>query len=276
MAHLSSGDGTPLYLHEFAAPNDPRAWLLILHGYGEHGGRYDHVAEALSSKGIATIAPDLRGHGRSAGVRGHVGRFDEYHYDAGAGLEELRKRAGDKPMLLFGHSMGALLATHWLQKGGGKDLRALVLSSPFLGLALEVPRIKLVLGRGMSRYWPTFTQPAGLKGKDVAKDPTFAAAYDTDPLNNKGATARWFTETMAAIDRVMSDAHRLTLPTLLMYGGSDKVASAAATDRFAASLRMTDKTVERVPNAYHELVHEPLVEREKIFEKISTWILAHA
>ncbi|MBI2372437.1 MAG: lysophospholipase [Deltaproteobacteria bacterium] len=276
MASFSAGDGTPLFLHEFPAPSDPRAWILVVHGYAEHGGRYDHVAKALSAKGIAMVAPDLRGHGRSAGVRGHVNRFDDYHYDLGAALSEVRSRANKKPIFLFAHSMGALASMHWLLKGAGKDVRGLVMSSPYLGLALEVPEVLKLLGRAMSGLIPTFSRPAPIRGVDVARDPEFIAAHGRDPMNHGVATARWFTEASKAMEHVKRDAGLLTLPTLLLYAGHDAVADARETERLATSLRMSDKTIRRFDAAHHELVHEPPSEREEVFEAISTWILARA
>jgi alpha-beta hydrolase superfamily lysophospholipase len=271
---IKAGDGLRLALHEWRA-EVPEGVVALLHGYGEHAGRYDHVAHAFASKGLSTVAADLRGHGASDGARGYVDRFDDYHLDATATVEAARELADGRPVFLFGHSMGGLLAAHWLLAGCGKDLIGVALSSPYLGLALEVPKVKEAAGRLMSQVLPKFAMPSGLSGANVTSDPEKARLYDTDPLNNSKATARWFTEANAAIARVHERAGELTLPTILLYGGSDQVASADATDRFASALSMSDKTTERLAGYNHELVNEPPAMRDPVIERYGEWFLTH-
>ena len=177
----------------------------------------------------------------------------------------------------MGHSMGALLAYHYLLFSGKRpNLAGLVLSSPYLGLSLEVHPIKAGLGRVMSRFHPTLALPTGLMGKDVCRDLELQRLYDSDPLNVKKATARWFTETTRAIEEVHGRAGALDVPLLLLYGGADKVASADATERFARALTMKDRTTERLANHYHELVNEPPAVRAPIIARMADWLRAHA
>jgi alpha-beta hydrolase superfamily lysophospholipase len=171
--------------------------------------------------------------------------------------------------------MGGLIALHWLLSGGGKDLRGLALSSPLLGVAVPVPAWKAKLGTVMSNVYPKLALPSGLAGRDVSRDPEQARSYDADPLNNKNATARWYTEMLAATVRVQARASELQLPTLLLYGGDDKVASPEATDRLAAVLSMPDRTIERLAGYYHELVNEPEAERNAVIERYRAWFIAH-
>lgn len=276
MTTARASDGRELNLYDWPASGAPALFLGVVHGYGEHAGRYAHVAQRLNARGISVVAADLRGHGRSAGVRGHVERFDEYHLDVEVILAELRARARGAPIAMFGHSMGGLVLADWTITRGSSELLGLVLSSPFLGLALAVNPVKEGLGRVMSRIIPTLALPSGLYGRDVTRDPELAARYDADPLNNKKATSRWFTETMGAIQRVHARAGELTCPLLLVYGGADKVASADATDRFAARLRGRDQEKERLAGHYHELVNEPPADRERVIDRIGTWLLARA
>jgi alpha-beta hydrolase superfamily lysophospholipase len=168
------------------------------------------------------------------------------------------------------------LTADWLIAGHGRDLAGVVLTSPFLGLALKVNPVKEGLGRMMSRVIPKLGLPSGLKGSDVCRDPELQKLYDTDPLNNKNATARWFTEAMKAIDRVHARAGEIERPILLLYGGSDKVASADATDQFASKLRSKDKTIERLTDHYHEVVNELPEVRGKVIDRIAAWLTAHA
>jgi alpha-beta hydrolase superfamily lysophospholipase len=164
-------DGTELHLH--AHPLDgARATIAVVHGYGEHGGRYDHVAAAWRERGLQSFAIDVRGHGRSRGPRGFVERFTDYHADLDVLLDVAREAARGGPLFLFGHSNGALIALHYLIARGGEGLRGLMLSSPFLAVALPVPKPKVMLGKVASRLVPGLALPAGLEGRHVTRGST--------------------------------------------------------------------------------------------------------
>lgn len=273
---MRADDGLELHLHEWKAPGTPRLCVALLHGYGEHAGRYAHFAEALNARGITVVGVDLRGHGKSKGARGHVDAFQQFYSDVKLVVNRAKELSGGAPVALFAHSMGALLALDWLLAGNGKDLAAVALSSPFLGIALKVNPVKEGLGRVMSRLIPTLSLPSGLKGADACRDPKMQELYDSDTLNNKNATARWFTEAMKAIDRVQARGGELKLPLMILYGGSDRIASADATDELAKKLTAPDRLVERLDGYYHELVNEPPEERAKIFDRFATWLLSKA
>jgi alpha-beta hydrolase superfamily lysophospholipase len=272
---IKSRDGRELHFYDWSVAS-PRIGVALLHGYAEHAGRYAHVARGLNERGISVFAVDLRGHGKSSGVRGHVDRFEEYHHDVDALMLETQARTKDRPIALLGHSMGALLAIDWLLKGNGRDLAGVVLSSPFLGIALEVNPLKIALGKVTSRLVPQLALSSGLKGKDACRDPAIADLYDRDPLNNKKATTRWFTESMDAIERAHRRAGELDVPLLLLYGGADRIASANATDRFARALRCEGRIVERLADHYHEILNEPKEIRDPLIDRIAKWLLERA
>jgi alpha-beta hydrolase superfamily lysophospholipase len=140
---------------------------------------------------------------------------------------------------------------------------------------VAVPAWKSKLGTMASSLYPKLALPSGLEGRDVSRDPEQARIYDADPLNNKSATARWYTEAVAAMARVYERASELKLPTILLYGGDDKVASAEAADKVAARLAMPDRSIERLAGYYHELVNEPEAERNAVIERYAAWFIAH-
>lgn len=269
---IRTADGLSLFDYRWSA-QAPRLTVALIHGYGEHAGRYAHVAHAWNQRGISVVAADLRGHGQSAGVRGHVMRFEEYHQDVDAIISEARQKGG--PVAIFGHSLGGLIVTHYLLAKGASGLLGAVISSPYLGLALAASPVKLFAGRVLSRLAPKFSIPSGLTGQDVTRDPELAKRYNEDPLNLKKANARWFTEAGRAQQEVLAQGSRLNIPLLLLYGGADKVAAADVTDTFARGLTMTDRTCERIPGYYHELVNEPKLDRELVIERMGTWLLDH-
>jgi len=274
MNAIKTADGLDLYGHDWLV-EDPVATVAIIHGYGEHGERYEHVAKAYNDKRISVLGVDLRGHGRSPGTRGYVDRFSDYHLDLTALYEKALEASKGTPVFVFAHSMGGLICLDWLSSGVRRELPGVIISSPYLGLALAVPEIKKKLGLLTSAFIPKLAMNTGLLGKHVTRDPEKARLYDSDPLNNKKATSRWFIETGLAIERVhaVAAAH-IQFPMLLLYGGDDQVASADDTDRFAAQLKGENITTERLPGYAHELVNEPLEFRNVIIQRTADWVLS--
>jgi alpha-beta hydrolase superfamily lysophospholipase len=272
---ITARDGVKLELHEWLV-DDPRITIVLVHGYAEHCRRYDHVAKAWNARGIQVVGADLRGHGASEGARGFVERFEDYHRDIDALMDAAKARAKGTPIAMYGHSNGGLIALHWLLAGNGHDLAGVVITSPFLGLALKASPLKLAAGKVVSRILPKIGLPSGLSGKDVCADETFQRQYDSDPLVFKNANARWFTEALSAINQVFARAGELKAPLLLLYGGSDRVASADATDRFVRALKCEGRTCERLVNHAHEVVNEGPPAREKVIARMGDWLLSRA
>jgi alpha-beta hydrolase superfamily lysophospholipase len=271
-----TGPGPSLHYASAMPTGTAKAVLAVIHGYADHGARYAHVMGALAEHGIGSVAIDLRGHGRAEGTRGYCNRFDEFLDDA----RELKTlvaaraaQAGGAPTLLFGHSFGGLVAT-MSALDDPSPWKGLVLSAPFFGLGLEVPRIKILAGKLASRILPKFGQPSGLEGKDMTHDAARAKAYDADPLVFKKATARWFTESTAAQERALAQASRLTLPLHVTFGTADKVASMSAAKRFFDAAGSKDKTWDPRDGLFHEVLNEP--SWKDIVEKIARWVLEKA
>jgi alpha-beta hydrolase superfamily lysophospholipase len=268
---VARSGGPALYFASAMPKDGAKAMLGIIHGYADHGARYAHVMGALAEHGIGSVAIDLRGHGRAQGPRGYCSRFDEFLDDA----RELRRlvEAKGAPAFLFGHSFGGLVsAASALDEP--KPWKGLVLSAPFFGLALEVPPLKVFAGKIASRVYPKLGLPSGLEGKDLTHDPVRAKGYDDDPLVFKKATARWFTEAVAAQERTIGAASRLKMPLLVTHGTADKVASMAGAKRFFDAAGSADKTWDPREGLFHEVLNEP--SWKDIVDKIAGWVLAHA
>ena len=270
-------------LHSFVVPvAQPRAVVGILHGYADYGARYAHVMDAWAERGITSLAIDLRGHGRAEGRRGHCERFSDYLDDAAELAAAVRAHAPGVPAVLFGHSFGGLIASSVAitqaaagGNGTGGLWRALALSSPFFGVAMEVPRIKVVAGRVMSRIFPAFAQGSGLHGNQMTHDEELARAYDADPLSFKTVTARWFTETSAAQDAAIAAAPKLRMPLYVVVGAADSVVSVPRARAFFDAAGSTDKTWDSRESLFHEVLNEPSAGR-RIADRLAEWILAHS
>lgn len=273
VTRAASRPGPSLYYASAMPTGGTKAVLAVIHGYADHGARYAHVMGALAEHGIGSVAIDLRGHGRAQGPRGFCTRFEEYLDDARELRQLVDARAKGAPTLLFGHSFGGLVAA-LSALDHPSPWKGLVLSAPFFGLGLEVPRIKVIAGKIASRVYPKLGLPSGLEGKDMTHDPAKAKDYDSDPLVFKNATARWFTEATAAQQRALASASRLTMPLYMTFGTADKVASLAAAKRFFDAAGSADKTWDPREGLFHEVLNEP--SWKDIVDNIARWVLAHA
>jgi alpha-beta hydrolase superfamily lysophospholipase len=273
MSFFAAPDGTQLHEMIWDPSGPPSGTVALVHGYGEHIGRYDWTARALGASGWRVHGFDLRGHGRSAGARGYIARFDEYLDDLGAVLERARP-AAPAPLFLLGHSLGGLIATAFVLDRQAR-VDGLILSSPFFRLKLAVSPLKLAAGRLASRLWPGLRLPTGLRGTDVTRDPELQADFERDPLNNKHGTARWFTEATRMQDEVLARAREITLPCLFMQAGADRVADPRGTEEVFARLGSSDRTLKLYADQYHELFNEPPADREKTIAELAAWLDAH-
>ena len=265
--------GPSLYYASAMPRSELKAVVGVIHGYADHGARYAHVMGALAEHGIGSVAIDLRGHGRAQGPRGFCVRFEEFLDDARELRQLVDTRAKSAPTFLFGHSFGGLVAA-LSALDEPKPWKGLVLSAPFFGLGLEVPRIKVMAGKVASRLYPKLGLPSGLEGKDMTHDPAKAKEYDRDPLVFKNATARWFTEATGAQERALTSASRLTMPLYMTFGSADKVASMPTAKRFFDAAGSADKTWDLREGLFHEVLNEP--SWKDIVENIAKFILAHA
>ena len=273
VARTGSSSSPSLYFASAMPTGGAKAVLAIVPGYADHGARYAHVMGALAEHGIGTVAIDLRGHGRAQGPRGFCSSFAEFLDDARELRRLVEARAKGAPLLLFGHSFGGLVAA-LSALDEPSPWKGLVLSAPFFGLGLEVPRIKVLAGNLASRVYPKLGLPSGLEGKDMTHDPAKARAYDSDPLVFKNATARRFTEATTAQEKALSSAPRLALPLYMTFGTADKVASFSAGKRFFDAAGSKDKTWDPREGLFHEVLNEP--SWKDIVENIARWVLAHA
>lgn len=246
----------------------PLASALLVHGLGEHSGRYEHVGNQLAAAGIETWSYDHRGSGGSGGRRGHVDRWTDYHIDLEGRLAEVREAAQGRTVVLYGHSMGGLIALGYLLTDRPKpDL--VVLSAP--GLDSTLATWKKVLAPTLSRIVPTLAVPNGIDGSTLSRDPSVAHKVGADPLAAKASTARFGGEALAEQARVRRDYAGLTLPTLVLHGLDDGLVPARASEILGSLPNVERRTY---PGLRHELHNEP--EGPAIIDEIIAWIRERA
>jgi alpha-beta hydrolase superfamily lysophospholipase len=263
--------GPSLYIVRATPLGEVKATVGILHGYADHAARYLHVMDAWAEAGLASIALDMRGHGRAEGLRGYCSRFDEFVEDAGELATLVRESARGGACFLFGHSFGGLVASASAIEAPG-TWRGLLLSAPFFGLAMEVPAVKLKIGRLLSRVAPKFGMSSGMRGQDVTKDSARGAAYDRDPLVFKKANVRFFTEAQLAQVRYLARAGELRLPLFETMGTEDRVAKLSAARAFYDRVASVDKVWSERKGGFHEGLNDP--EWRELANEMADWMLA--
>ena len=267
---VRTGDGLKLYWRS-APPAEPRAVVLLVHGLGEHTGRYTHVLCFLAEHGFAAYVFDLRGHGRSEGLGGHVDAFADYLEDLRTLHEHAARSHPGLPVFLVGHSMGGLVALRYAQQGAG-GLQGLLLSSPLLGIARasRPSAARAALGRVASAVFPRLRLATNVDPRRLSKDPAVGAAYAHDPRVGRKVSARWFTSVARAIAEAHAAAPALPLPALVMAAGEDFLADTEATLRFVASAPTGRVELQVWDGLYHELLNAP--EKAAVLRRMRGWI----
>ncbi len=270
---VRTADGALLLRRLWATPAGaaPRARALLVHGLGEHLGRYEELGVALAGRGIETRGVDLRGHGLSSGRRGHVRRWQDYHFDLDAA-------APPPPFAVLAHSMGGLVALDWTRTraagaGAGPPPAALVLSGPLLDVAVRVAPWKVALSGILSRLAPGLRIPTGIPLGDLCTDPAAVARFARDPLRGASSTPRWYTEMQAARRRVLPALPRLGMPAQFHLAGDERIVSGPAVATGHASWG-GPKELRRWPGARHEILQESC--RGDVIRHMAAFLLENA
>ncbi|HHS96518.1 MAG TPA: alpha/beta hydrolase [Chloroflexi bacterium] len=264
-------DGLELYYQRWQPEGQPRGVLAIVHGFGEHSGRYANVVRWLVPKGYAVYAFDLRGHGRSPGQRSYINRWAEYREDVRAFLGLVREQEPGRPLFLMGHSMGGLIvldyALHYPE-----GLQGVIASGPALAQTGVSPFL-MAVGRFLSRVWPRFTLDTQLDAAAISRDPAVVEAYVNDPLVHSTGTARLGAEMTETMRWVNEHAADLRVPLLILHGGADRLVPPEASRAFFERVALEDKTRYEYEGYYHEPHND--VGWERPLADLEAWLEAH-
>jgi alpha-beta hydrolase superfamily lysophospholipase len=257
-------DGTPLHVRHWAPSGEPWARVLLVHGIGEHSGRYERAGHLMADAGLAVEAFDLRGHGLSGGRRVYVRDWDDFLDDVEIRLAALRGLGG--PVVLFGHSMGALISlTYACSPRPAPDL--LVLSAP--PLSASVPGWQRMLAPVLGRVAPTVVLANPISGDQLSRDPAVGIEYFGDPLVQPRTTARLGYQLFEAMKRARTQLESLHVPTLVIHGGDDSLVPTVYSEPLG-DLRAVERRV--LPGLRHETLNEP--EGPEVVAGIVEWLRA--
>ncbi len=261
---------------KWSGENAHRA-LVVLHGQGEHGGRYVHLPYYLKDTFSSIYCLDHRGHGLSKGKRGHVEKFDLYADDADLAInrfyEYLLERFGKAEIHVLGHSMGGQILARTLLLHSDTPITSATLSSPMFDLAFPVPKIKEIAGQVIYRILPNLTIPSEPLAELVSSDPYVCRHYKEDQLNHGLISSAFYYSYLEAKEDTLARAREIKKPVLVQIADGDRIINPQSIAKFCDNLDpKTSKTI-HYPDFYHELYNEP--KKTKVIDDLKSWVQLH-
>lgn len=270
--YFMSSDGLKI-MTEHWLPKDYKALVVLVHGYGEHSGRYRHVVKALTGAGYGVFMLDHRGHGQSEGLRAYFDTFDQPVNDLKDYVDSIRADHEEDTIFMLGHSMGALITLAYALHNTG-EVAGIVISAAPVNADANVSPTLLTVGNILTRLIPKYPFVKLVPLDTLSRDPDVIRAFERDPLTYKGnmrvrmgtglnETAKWVRERL----------EELKLPMLILYGEEDKLVNPSGSRLVYEKVSATDKTIRSYPNLRHEILNEP--ERDDVIADIVAWLDGH-
>ncbi len=263
-ATTRSADGTRLSTTTWTPTGDVVGKVVIVHGVGEHLGRYEHVGNALAAAGYEVRGVDFRGHGQSDGKRGHVKNWEQYVDDLRAAIA-----LDSGPHAIVAHSMGTMVSLDHMRDASPWGY---VGSATTVGVAVEAPMWKLKASKLLSKLIPSLPLSNEIPVEHICSDPAVVTAYQADPLVFSTITPRWFVEMQKAQQRIHAAAAHYTTPAYIPYGSDDRIISIPALIDFSGRYG-ADITLACQANMRHEVFNEP--DQAAVLSGVVDWLNAH-
>lgn len=269
LANGSKAAGAKLHLQKWLPDTDPKAIILLVHGYAEHAGRYQYFAEHCVDKGYAVFAIDHWGHGQSDGTPGFVPAFSVFHDGVDQLVASAKQEFPNLPLILVGHSMGGLICANYLLTEQSRFF-ACVLSGPAIKAAEEPSAFLRAISGFLSRFFPKFGV-LELDPNGVSRDPQVVADYLADPLVYNGKMgARLAAEMLNNMTKIQRQAGQISLPMLLLHGEKDSLAAADGSRFLHSHISSSDKQLIIYPELFHEIFNEP--EKDRVLTDMTDWL----
>ena len=269
LEYFITKDGKKLFRKSWLPEKEPKAVMIIVHGFAEYCDRYHHVAQYLNEFGYAVESFDLRGHGHSDGIRTYVHSFENLLDDLDIFLEQCAEKYPDKPIFMFGHSMGgAIVSLFSITRQ--PDIAGILLSGASIKVSDEISPTLVKLSKILGKIVPKM-QTIKLKSEHISHDPEIVKKYDNDPLVYRGGVlARTGAELNKATEKIQAQMGKFKLPVLIMHGDIDKLADCDGSKMFYDHISSQDKTLKLYEGFYHEIVNE--IGKDKVLRDISDWL----
>lgn len=261
-----------LYYQSWVPDGKPIALLIIVHGIAEHSGRYANVVNYFVPKGYAVYSFDLRGHGKSDGIRSHVERFSYYLDDLKTFCDKVRDENKTAKIFLVGHSMGSTIALDYAVEHQS-ELNGLIVSGTTLKAGNSVTKVSILMAKILSVVMPKMGV-AALDANGISQDKAVVAAYINDPLVYTGKLrARWGAELLKTMNKLQSTISELSLPILILQGTADRISDPSGSKMLFDGVGSKDKTLKLYEGFYHEIFNDP--ERQQVFLDMENWLKLH-
>lgn len=246
---------------------NPKATVIIVHGMGEHLGRYNHLAKFFTEKSLNVIAYDNFGHGKSSGKRGHNPSYKALLDVIDFNIEKAKILAPNKPVFLYGHSMGGNLVINYSLKRNQK-LKGIIATSPFLRLAFNPPAWKLKLGRILQKVAPSVTLGNEININHLSRDESANQQYKNDALVHNKISANYSLSILDNGKWAIENIHKLSVPMLISHGTIDKITSHEASKELSKKSNLIQ--LELIEGGYHELQND--ICKNELFSIVENWI----
>lgn len=267
-------DGITFFMQGWEPDTNPKALIALVHGLGEHTGRYAHVGKVMTDAGYALIGFDLRGHGKSGGARGHSPSLNVYMQDIRQFFDRMSQRYPDIPHFLYGHSLGGLLSLSYAIQYSA-DLKGVMVTGAALRSPLQEQRVKIVAAKLLGTFLPAITIQSGLDPTTISRDQKVVDAYVSDKLVHYSTSLGFGKAALSAIDLCFARAREFTIPLLMMHGTGDRLTYPSGSKDFARLVGEAgnDVTLKLWDGLYHELHNEP--EKAEVFTSMTEWLDKH-
>lgn len=267
--HWKTSDNLKIYSKIWEPECTIKGVICLVHGVGEHIGRYQGDAEALTAEGYILAGFDQRGFGKSEGLPGYTPSIEAYFNDINSFLFGIREQYPRDPFFLYGNSMGGILVLSYTSVRH-PSVKGVIVTSPGLETALGKQTFKVFLVKLLGKVYPTFTFDNGIDTRMLSRDPKISDEYASDPLVHPRITIGWGNAMLNAIDLVFENASRFPVPILLMHGTSDTIAYPRGTRFFAEHAPKGKVTLKWWDNFKHELHTDP--QKAEVFKMMTTWL----
>ena len=271
---LDASDRSRLFVNQWLPAAPLKAVILLAHGMAEHSGRYARLADTFCDKGYGVYAPDLRGHGKSNGARGHFPSLDVVMQDIHQFIQFVSQRHPNLPQFLYGHSLGGLLSLTYVVQNKA-ELKGVIVTGAALRSALQEQKVKIAMANILGTLMPTLTIPSGLDTATISRDKAVVDKYVNDLLVHDKTSLGLGKSALTAIDICFANAREFPQPLLIMHGQADKLTYPSGSEDFArvASEKNKDVTLKLWDNLYHEIHNEP--EQAEVFKVMVEWLDKH-
>lgn len=264
---ISSSDGIKLFIRDYSLQNSNKV-ILIIHGLGEHSGRYLKLIQDFNDKNISVFTIDIRGHGKSEGKRGHSPFYQQLMNDIQCFIEHVTKKIPDQKYFLYGHSFGGNLVINYSFQEN-KKINGIIATSPLIKPSIAPSRIVLFMGKLFKKIVPSLILSNGININGISRNMQVINDYRNDPLIHNKVSVQLGLDIISSGIYALENSQYITVPMIVFHGKNDGLTSYSASQKLVQNSGPNIKFI-GFDDAYHEIHNEP--EKVELLRNIFNWI----